>query len=32
VRYVLAFGLAGAVIGLGVVGFLAAQGGLGPLW
>jgi hypothetical protein len=32
VRYVLAFGLAGAVIGLGVTGFLAAQGGPGPLW
>ena len=31
-RYVLAFGLAGAVIGLGVIGFLAAHGGLGPLW
>ena len=31
VRYVLAFGLAGAVIALGVIGFLAAQGGLGPL-
>jgi hypothetical protein len=31
VLYVLAFGLVGAVIGLGVTGFLAAQGGLGPL-
>ena len=32
VLYVLAFGLVGAVIGLGVTGVLAAQGGLGPLW
>jgi hypothetical protein len=32
VPYVLAFGLVGAVIGLGVTGFLAAQGGPGPLW
>ena len=32
VLYVLAFGLVGAVIGLGVTGFLAAQGGLSPPW
>jgi len=31
VRYVLAFGLAGAVIGFVVIGLLAAQGWLGTL-
>ena len=31
VRYVLAFALAGAVISLGVIGILVAQGWLGPL-
>jgi hypothetical protein len=31
VRYVLAFALAGAVISLGVIGILTAQGWLGPL-
>ena len=32
VRYVLGFGLAGAVIGFGVIGVLTAQGWLGTLW
>jgi hypothetical protein len=32
VPYVLMFGLAGAAIGLGVTGFLAAQGWPGTLW
>jgi hypothetical protein len=31
VRYVLAFGLAGAVIGLMLIGFLASQNWLGTL-
>jgi hypothetical protein len=32
VRYVLGFGLGGAVIGVVIIGFLTAQGGLGTLW
>ena len=32
VRYVVAFGLVGAVIGVGVIGLLTAYGWVGQLW
>jgi len=32
VRYVLGFGLAGAVIAFGVIGLVTSQGWLGTLW